>query len=269
VNAFGFTDTRQEQDPGAWLGEIGQLERWRAAMPGSPLPDVVLAETFVNLGWKSRGGGYAFTVRDTGWAGFNVALVHARELLDSAATKRPITIEWYLVRARMALGLGWTSEESEKLFQGAIACDSTCDYAYWQRADYLLPRWYGEPGEWEAWLENAVAPLPPDDADRVYAAVCTQLEYFHQNFYTETHASWPRVRRGLALDLERHPQSQLLAQEFAFNAAIAGDVHVAHLLLARTGPRFDPKVWRSRKTFTGVYLWVQARDAKVRTASAH
>jgi hypothetical protein len=223
----------------------------------------------VNLAWKARGGGYAFTVRDTGWAGFESALKRARDVLDTAATKRPMGIEWHLVSQRVALGQGRSSEESQKLFEDAIACDSTCAYAYWQRADYLLPRWYGEPGEWEAWLERAVRPLPPDDADRVYSAVCVDMSHFHRVLYREANVSWPRIRRGLLLSLQRHPKSQALLQEFAFNATLAGDFPTAHEMLRRTGPRYDPEVWRSRRVFSDLYIYVQAQSANVSTASAH
>jgi hypothetical protein len=229
---------------------------------------VALAQTFVNLAWKARGGGYAFTVRDTGWAGFGSALKRARDVLDTAGTKHPLGIEWYLVAHRVALGQGWTSDESQKLFEGAIARDSTCAYAYWQRADFLLPRWYGEPGEWEAWLEQAVRPLPPDEANRVYALVCVEMSHFHRNLYEEAKLSWPRIHRGLVLSLRRHPESQALFQEFAFNATIAGDVHTAHEMLRITGPRFDKEVWRSRRSFSDLYVWVQAEDAELTTASA-
>lgn len=269
VSAFGLTGTPQEKESDAWRAAIGDLERWRSAAPGSPLPDVALASTFVSLAWKARGGGYAFTVRDTGWAGFASALRRARDVLDTAATKRPLGIEWYVVSQRVALGQGWSDEQSQELFEGAIACDSTCAFAYWQRADYLLPRWYGGPGEWEAWLENAVRPLSPDDADRVYAAVCVEMSHFHRNLYQEAKLSWPRIHRGLVLSLRRHPDSQALFQEFAFNATLAGDVHTAHEMLRITGPRFDPEVWRSRRAFTDLYIYVQAKDADVTTASTH
>ena len=268
-SAFSLTDTPQEKESAAWLGSIRDLERWRSAAPASPLPDVALAQTFVELAWKARGGGYAFTVRDTGWAGFDSALKRARDVLDTAGTKRPLGIEYYLVSSRVALGQAWSDEDSQKLFAQAIACDSTCVPAYWQRADFLLPRWYGQPGQWEAWLEQAVRPLAPDQADRVYAAVCVEMSHFHQDLYREANVSWPRIHHGLVVSLRRHPESQALFQEFAFNAAIAGDVHTAHDMLRITGPRFDPEVWRSRRTFSDLYVWVQAEDADVTTASTH
>jgi hypothetical protein len=263
ISSFSPTDTPREQDAEAWQASIRNLELWRTAVPNSPLPDVALAQTFASLGWKSRGGGYAFTVRDTGWAGFDAALKRARDVLDTAGTKRPLGIEWYLVSGRVAIGLGWTTEESQKLFEGAIACDSTCAYAYWQRADYLLPRWYGAPGDWEAWLEDAVSHLRPDDADRVYASVCVQMSHYHRNLYAEAKLSWPRIHHGLVRSLARHPDSQALFQEFAFNAALAGDVHTAHEMLRITGPRCDLDVWRSKRVFSDLYIWVQARDAEV------
>ena len=269
TSAFSPDETPQEKDSEAWQAAIRDLERWRSAMPASPLPDVALAQTFVDLAWKARGGGYAFTVRDTGWAGFESALKRARDVIDTAGTKRPLGIEWYVVSHRLALGQGWPSEESQKLFEGAIACDSTCAAAYWQRANFLLPRWYGEPGEWEAWLEQAVRPLPPNDADRVYASVCVDMSRFHGDLYREAQLSWPRIRHGLTLMLERHPRSQVLLQEFAFNAAIADDIPTAHEMLRRTGPRCDLKVWRSKRLFSDLYVYVQARDANVTTASTH
>jgi hypothetical protein len=262
VSAFSLTDTPQEKDVEAWQASIRNLELWRAAVPDSPLPDVALAQTFVSLGWKSRGGGYAFTVRDTGWAGFTVALKRARDVLDTAGTKRPLGIEWYLVSARVGLGQGWPTEDSQKLFEGAIACDSTCAIAYWQRANFLLPRWYGAPGEWEAWLDNAVSHLAPDEADRVYASVCMEMSQSHRNLYQEATVSWPRIHHGLMRSLARHPDSQALLQEFAFNAVLAGDVHTAHEMLRLTGPRYDLDVWRSKRSFSTLYIWVQARDAQ-------
>lgn len=207
---------------------------------------------------------------NTGWVGFVGALQHARELLDDAATKRPLGVEWYLVSSRVALGQGWSDDQSEKLFQGAIAQDSTCENAYIMRAFYLLPRWNGKPGAWEAWLDKAVAPLPPAEADRVYAAVCDRLSGFHRDLFEETSASWPRMWRGYQVQLARHPKSQALAQTIAFNASLAGDIPVAHEMLRRTGPRCDLEIWRSKETFTDFYIWVQARSANrtdVKTAS--
>ncbi len=93
------------------------------------------------------------------------------------------------------------------------------------------------------------------------------MAHYHRNLFEETAVSWPRMKRGLRLQLEQHPKSQVLAQEFAFNASLAGDVHAAHEMFRRTGPRCDIEVWRSKRMFTGFYVWVQAQDAQVRTAS--
>jgi hypothetical protein len=271
LDAFSYNDTPQAQQSEAWLASIGQLEAWRTAMPESPLPDVALAQTFVNLAWKARGHGNSFTVRDTGWAGFEVALDRARQMLDTAARKRPLGIEWYIARGRVALGLGWPTEESEEIFRGAIACDPTCDEAYWRRADFLLPRWYGAPGEWEAWLDQALATLPPDEADRIYAAVCTEMSICHQNLFRECKVSWPRFQRGLRIQLARHPRSEALAQRFAFNASVASDAGAAVEMFRRTGPRCEIELWRNKRNFASMWVWAHAmaaRNAQVRTAAA-
>lgn len=268
ISAFHPGGTPRAKDVEAWRESIREIEAWRSAAPASALPCVVLAQTDAELAWKARGHGVAFTVADSGWVGFRAAMNDARDALDEAASKRTRQLEWYLVRARVALGLGFPSEESERIFQGAIACDSTCALAYWQRADYLLPRWYGREGEWEAWLDHAVAPLSPEQGDRVYASVCDEMARWHRNVFAETKASWPRTRRGMALLLEDHPKSQALTQAFAFDAFAAGDIRVAHHLFGLTGPRCDTEVWRSKRGFVAAWVWVQARGANVNATAA-
>ena len=95
------------------------------------------------------------------------------------------------------------------------------------------------------------------------------MSYFHRNLYQEASVSWPRIHHGLVRSLARHPGSQALLQEFAFNATLAGDFHTAHEMLRITGPRCDLDVWRSKRVFSDLYILVQARDAEVaNTASA-
>lgn len=268
VTSFSLLDTPEAKNAAAWSDMLSRIEHWRAAEPAATLPDVVLAQTLVELGWKSRGGGYAFTVADKGWAGFEQALARAREALDVAAAKRPPDIEWYFVSSRVALGLGWTSEESQRLFEGAVAQDSTCAYPYFVRADFLLPRWYGEPGEWEKWLWEAADHLPQDEGDQVYALACVNLSHFHRDFFRETRVSWVRMRRGLRLLVRRHPDSETLVQEFAFNATLAGDVSNAHAMFKRMHG-FDPELWRGERSFRALYAWTESRYIAARSAAAN
>lgn len=269
LDAFSPTDTRQEANAAAWHASINQLEDWCKSSPASALPGVALAETYVNLAWAARGHGNASTVADTAWAGYGSAMSRASEALHAAFARQPLRIEWYLVAGRVALGQGWPTRASEELFRRAVALDSTCDFAYWQRADYLLPRWYGQQGEWEAWLDRAVAPLPPDQADRVYAAVCLRMGEYHTNLYQETRVSWPRVLRGFHVQLALHPNSQLLPQEFSFHAALSGDMNAAREMFRRTGPHCDLDVWHNQLFFKEFYTAALPPSPGVRAASAN
>jgi hypothetical protein len=256
IDAFSAPGAPQEADPRAWQASLHELEAWCEAAPGTALAEVALAETWVNFGWKARGHKSAAYVTEGGWANFEYAMGCASQALDGVRTR---DIEWYLVASRVAIGQGRPTEESESLFQGAVAKDSTCDFAYWQRADFLLPRWYGEKGEWEAWLDHAVAPLSPDDADRVYAAVCTQMQVYHRDIYEEAKVSWPRVRHGLRVQLELHPKSQWLAQQLALHATLNNDLRAAMEGFRRTGPRYDLDVWRNPELFTWAFTQVRRK----------
>lgn len=257
VNAFDLRESDGAKDPATWDAATGHLAAWRRAYPNAPLADVALAHLLVNRAWQARGGGWARTVSDSGANEFeaNMGLAHAA--LDHAAKKGPRTLEWYFAAQRVAVGEGWEPEDAERLFTEAQAQDSTCEWTYCMRANYLLPRWYGEDGEWEAWLTAAVKPLPPDEADRIYARTCSYLGGFHRNLFTETDASWPRMRQGWLVLMKRHPEAIGLQQEFCKDAAFAGDAGTARVLFRMIGPRVDLEVWRTKRLFADVHLRVQ------------
>ncbi len=267
ANSFDLHGTSYANDPETWNSLRRAVDAWRRARPASPLPDVVLAHVMVNRAWQARGGGWASSVSDSGASEFDRNMRFAHEALDHAAGKGPRTLEWYFAAQRVAVGEGWSSEDAEKLFREAQAQDSTCESIYAMRVNYLLPRWYGDEGEWETWLANAVAPLPREEADRIYARVCGYLGTYHRNLYDETGASWPRARQGYLVLLKRHPDAVGLQQRFCMDATCAGDVNTARTLFRMIGPRVDLDVWRSKRTFADLHLWVQERLEDTKTAS--
>jgi hypothetical protein len=54
----------------------------------------------------------------------------------------------------LAKGQSWERSRYEKNFEAAIAFEPTYHYFYSEKAQYLLPRWSGEEGEWERFAEE-------------------------------------------------------------------------------------------------------------------
>lgn len=261
TRAFGLDGTTESRNEEAWAQIVRHLEAWRRAQPENANADLALAHACVNLAWHARGGGVATTVTDSGWTGFRAQLRRARAVLDTAGAKGPRTLDWYLAMQRVSLGLSWPSDESESLFRHGQAQDSTCEVLYWMRAYYLMPRWHGVPGEFEAWLANAVRPLPPEEADRIYAYACIRAASISNSLFEETDLSWGRARRGLEVLRRRHPESFRLMDWTAYLAAEAADAATARTMLARIGPRVDLDTWRSKRYFADVHQWAQEATA--------
>jgi hypothetical protein len=61
----------------------------------------------------------------------------------------------------VALSEGWDKAQAKELLDAAVAFEPTYYNVYREYLNFLLPKWYGEPGEAEAFAEQAkAAPRP-------------------------------------------------------------------------------------------------------------
>src|SRR5207253_1142878 len=97
------------------------------------------------------------------------------------------------VMMTVAIGQGWSHEEFNKLFEEAKSFEPK----FWgfdtERSMYLMPRWYGEEGEWERETEKE-AKRPGGIGMEVYSRVVHFQRQWYKNVFTETHASWQKTR---------------------------------------------------------------------------
>ena len=118
----------------AMVQRLGKPYQWLAL--------VLQGETEINEAWLSRGGGYANTVSDSGWQGFNQHLARARQCLTQAWE---LNTNWALAPDRMIyVSLGDSNiGEMRKWFDRTVAAQ--IDYAdAWNQMRWgLRPRWYG------------------------------------------------------------------------------------------------------------------------------
>ena len=86
---------------------------------------------------------------------FEQRLAEAVSILKAAETLPEKCPRWWSVRLTTALGLSAEKEEYERLFAAAIKANPQYAGYYFDKCYYLLPRWNGEPGEWESFLSSA------------------------------------------------------------------------------------------------------------------
>jgi hypothetical protein len=204
----GWLDT-----PPDWDSFFRQLDAWDAAFPKSPVSRIARTKALINYAWEARGKGYADTVTEEGWRLMGERLRTALASLQQAQTRGgedyPAYWHNYL---NLALGLGAKQDDALKLADKALSKFRDDAGIYSGTCCYLLPRWHGDPGQWQAWLKSKQdhvewgkngmpAALYARIMWRVYVYIEDELSFEDPNL------SWPKTREGLDELCKEYPDS--------------------------------------------------------------
>ncbi len=123
---------------------------------------------------------------------------------------------------------------------------------YWPvdcaRAYSLLPRWYGESGDWEKYAEIASSNAGGAGPE-TYSRIAIRLMSIHNDLFRETNVSWPRTKEGLELMMERYPDSKLIQSQAAKLGAMALDFHFAKERFDELGSQWIGAAWADADEF--------------------
>ncbi len=259
ISQFYFAFERKNRDAqGLWNVTEDALQAWQKAFPSSVTARIAYADFLVDYAWHARGTGYADTVTPEGWRLMKERLSQANKVLVDARKlpeKDPVL---YSVALQVALGVGLDKAGYEKLMDEAYAFEPT----FWgydaSRAYSLLPRWYGEPGEWEAFAAKAAA-RPDGLGAEVYARIVMRLVDFHENLFRESKASWPKTKEGIEILKKKYPESVEILSYGALLATCANDNKTAKAYFEELGDRYleEGKIWPSKESFVHYRKWAR------------
>jgi Domain of unknown function (DUF4034) len=240
-----------------WERHIAVLQRWHAARPDSIAAVIALTESMANFGWKARGNGYAGTVTPEGWRLLHERTAGIDGLLIPIGDRVPRTPDWY--RAMIDTGRieGWDRDRVDALVDEAIALEPKYLHVYSAMARYLMPRWQGEDGDWEAFAERSAERLGGQEGSVVYGHVAWQISKFYRgaDFYKQNRVSWPRVEQGFVDREALYGSSVRTLNAFCELAGSAADRARTRELFARIGDQWDAEVWKDWKYFDGYRAW--------------
>ncbi|HYL69597.1 MAG TPA: DUF4034 domain-containing protein [Candidatus Limnocylindria bacterium] len=243
-----------------WTYHIGRLKDWIAARPESVSARVALAQTYQIYANQARGGGYANTVSDTGWKLYRERVELAASTLSEAAKLKEKCPHWYEVMQNVALAQGWDKAQARKLFDDATAFEPTYYHFYREYANYLLPKWYGQPGESEAFAEEISNKVGGKEGKFIYFEIATlvtcQCDSDASNI---ENFSWPKIKEGYAALGELYGYSNLKLNRFAHMAFEANDKAAAQQAFSMIGNDWDHSVWRSGRKFEDAKNWAQGQ----------
>ena len=142
---------------------------------------------------------------------------------------------------------GWDRQKFETYFREAVAFEPAYYSFYEIKADYLLPKWNGDEGDWQIFSQEATRFTTADESQTIYMRILDSLwgEYGTYKTFNDSGISWSMMKQGF-IDTERNfPGSQWNLNKYCKYACQAGDSEVARVLFANIG---DFPYWKAWKT---------------------
>jgi len=249
---------RDEEPESMWQLHDRIHRDWITAFPQSFTARVAYADFFVSYAWHARGHGFANTVTQEGWRLFHERAAAARKTLEEARQLPDRDPFWWDVALAVARAQGWSKSEFDELVEKGKSLQPR----FWRydvdRAASLLPRWYGKPGDWEAYAEQAAA-RPDGLGVEIYARIVLALQGYYDNVFKETTASWPKALEGLERMRKLYPRSLDLISETALLAVKADSRWVAKEMFDQIGDKYLASVWGKPEYFIRCRNWAENR----------
>ena len=242
-----------------WTGLLQRLQRWVKARPESITARVTLALAYVGYAHDARGTGYANTVSETGWKLFGERTAEAQRILKEASKLASKCPEWYVAMQMVSVNQGWPVNEARALFEEANKFEP--EYYTYARdlAYYLLPKWSGEPGDTEKFLQEAADRVGGDKGDILYFQVAA-ADYVICGCDSNPELSWDRIKQGFEASEKLYGVSMLNLNRIAYLASYFGerDPIYADKILKRIGDQWDVETWGHQEDFEKIKQWVSA-----------
>lgn len=248
VVQYPVTHATQED----WDAQIQRLQRWIAARPNSVTARVALADVYINYAADARGHGFANTVSDSGWKLFEERTAEAKRLLDQASTLPTKCPEWYLAMQSVAQYQNWDAARARALFEEASKLESGYQYYARMFANYLLPKWAGEPGDTEKFVQEVSDRIGGAQGDIMYFQIAIAPNVIC-GCNDNPHLSWERIEKGFEASEKQYGVSMWILNRIAYLAAHFGDDPMtADKALTRIGDQWDEDTWGSKENFDQV-----------------
>jgi hypothetical protein len=231
-----------------WTAHMERLQRWIALKPESITPRVALAQAYLRFAWKARGRGYGDTVTKDGWKLFGERVQQAKETLEKAETVAAKDAQWYRNMQTVALAQGWDRDQADELLQKATELEPNYFYLYVAHANFLLPKWYGKPGDAEAFAQTAADRINGPEGNAIYFDIALIDNCCHSKEQMPG-LSWDRIKQGFAATEELYGSTNQELNAVAFMAARQNDNEFAQQIFARIGDNWNEEVWLTKARF--------------------
>lgn len=241
---YGGFDISDNRHTAQWEGILGSLEKWVSHKPGSQTARIALAGFYVDYAWRARGSGWARDVSEEGWRLMAERLAKAGEILGAAGAEIPISDpNFYGVGLRYSMGTEQPPTFYEELIKASLKTAPDFQHSLNIRAYSLLPRWFGERGDWEAFGEYIAEENAPHGIEQ-YAMMVLHLDDLDSSTVRVNAINWDLFKEGMREIMRKYPDGVSEISNAAFLAAIAQDQSFAKECFDVIGDRCVVDVWK-------------------------
>ncbi len=172
------------------------LKKWIKQNPKSHTARIALASTYCDYAWLARGSGWSNTVSDKGWKLFEERLALAKDALDADPKLKELDPTACSAAITVAVGQGWDKKEVYNMIDDCDKRWPTYIHADQKACSFLLPRWYGEPGEMESFVKAKADRFKGAQGDKAYAQLVAYASSYAQDVFEESSFDWERTKAG-------------------------------------------------------------------------
>ena len=245
--------TRPASSDYEWNQHLELLKQWTLEKPDSRTAKIALASAYVAFAWRARGNNSSHTASEEKRKLFRERLANAQNVLKSAYNEQ-VCPKWYSVAQDVALGRTWDKQVYEELFTNAVNHEPTWFEYYKHKAAFLHPRWNGEEGDLEAYINGLTSRPGKTDGAMLYFIV---NEYAGTN-YLNAGTNYPLLKQGY-IDLRKtYGVSPRYMNWAAYKAIMANDTSFAREIFAELKGEADLQIWGTQQAFDGAKMFSEA-----------
>ncbi len=238
---------------------LQRVQAWSQASP-SVAAQITLADCYCDAANIARGTGLAGTVTIDGMSVIDQSAMRAEEALRKAASlaedqgvQDPNIASKYM---QIGMIVGYSRDQMQGYLDEALEIDPWFSTPINSMCYYLMPRWYGSPGDRAKFARECAAAHQQETGDSAYAIVA--LQAFGSGDVSEFEPDglpWPRVRQGFHDIISQTPDSPYALGVLARMAHIAGDRPTAREAIERLEGRWMKGVWKTEVGFQRTVRW--------------
>jgi len=229
-----------------WSKSLYRVNLLKEKYPNTAFSALAEVEYWIAYAWNVRGSGYASSVTPDAWRLFRERMEKAEQILINTKPYSAELPNWYGQMIIVQSALDRPLSERENVFLEGAKRYKTFLPIYFTMLNFMLPKWGGS---WEVvddFIKRSVEYTKKTEGNSMYARLYWAVfsgSGHSANFYRETPASWPKMKKGFEDLMVRYPKSSWNLNNFAKFACLAKDKKTFLLLRRQIDDRIIQAAW--------------------------